>query len=373
MTELEFAQRLKEYRKARGMTQQELADRLGVSNKSVSRWETGGYPDVALLGPLAKALGVTVDDLLGEQPAAVRALGRADWQNLLSFAFAIGGGVGFFLLDLFLPTILALLLYLGCLAYGVWLQKNYTFHSRWFFSAALVMSFFIYFQTILRAATLLAPSLISNLLLQLASCYSPRGDAPALEVVTGYLLPLLTGALPLLLGTLVATGVTALAIWLFVGSRRLRLSRAAFSPGKALPALCPLLCGGFYLLYCGGVTQQYAPLPGWLYVHQGPLFYTLLGALTLICVIWLLARRRRAMLPPALLLCALCLAFPLLAVTKLMYAISTGHCYLYNPEALNQRYAVFQQAGPALLIVALVLAGAWLLCCFVTTRPREDV
>ena len=64
MTELEFAQRLKEYRKARGMTQQELADRLGVSNKSVSRWETGGYPDVALLGPLAKALGVTVDDLL---------------------------------------------------------------------------------------------------------------------------------------------------------------------------------------------------------------------------------------------------------------------------------------------------------------------
>ena len=373
MTELEFAQRLKEYRKARGMTQQELADRLGVSNKSVSRWETGGYPDVALLGPLAKALGVTVDDLLGEQPAAVRALGRADWQNLLSFAFAIGGGVGFFLLDLFLPTILALLLYLGCLAYGVWLQKNYTFHSRWFFSAALVMSFFIYFQTILRAATLLAPSLISNLLLQLASGYSPRGDAPALEVVTGYLLPLLTGALPLLLGTLVATGVTALAIWLFVGSRRLRLSRAAFSPAKALPALCPLLCGGFYLLYCGGVTQQYAPLPGWLYVYQDALFHGLLGVLALACVLWLLPRRRRAMLSACLALCALCLTFPLLAETELMYSIPTGHCYLYNPESTSYRYAVFSQAGPALLIAALVLAGAWLLCCFVTTRPREDV
>ena len=65
--------------------------------------------------------------------------------------------------------------------------------------------------------------------------------------------------------------------------------------------------------------------------------------------------------------------FPLLAVTKLMYAISTGHCYLYNPESTSYRYAVFSQAGPALLIAALVLAGAWLLCCFVTTRPREDV
>ena len=51
MTELEFGERLKQYRKARGLTQQELADLLGVSNKSVSRWEGGSYPDVATLGP----------------------------------------------------------------------------------------------------------------------------------------------------------------------------------------------------------------------------------------------------------------------------------------------------------------------------------
>ena len=46
MDELEFAQRLKRYRRERGLTQQELADRIGVSNKSVSRWESGSYPDV---------------------------------------------------------------------------------------------------------------------------------------------------------------------------------------------------------------------------------------------------------------------------------------------------------------------------------------
>lgn len=72
-----FSERLKRYRKERNLTQQQLADALGVSNKSVSRWESGGgYPDL----PLAKALGVTADDLLDEEKP-VRALTRADWQG----------------------------------------------------------------------------------------------------------------------------------------------------------------------------------------------------------------------------------------------------------------------------------------------------
>ena len=140
MTELEFGERLKQYRKQKGLTQQELADLLGVSNKSVSRWESGSYPDIATLGPLARALGVTVDDLLGTAPP-IRTLGQSDWQNLLSFAFAIGGGVLYFLLVLFTPVPVAYVLYLGAMAYGVYLQKHYTYRSRWFLWANLAMDF----------------------------------------------------------------------------------------------------------------------------------------------------------------------------------------------------------------------------------------
>ena len=52
-------------RKEKGWSQTELAERLGVTNKAVSRWETGrGYPDVELLPLLAKELGVTISELL---------------------------------------------------------------------------------------------------------------------------------------------------------------------------------------------------------------------------------------------------------------------------------------------------------------------
>lgn len=52
-------------RKEQGMTQKELAQKVYVSDKAVSKWERGlSMPDIALLIPLAQALGVTVTELL---------------------------------------------------------------------------------------------------------------------------------------------------------------------------------------------------------------------------------------------------------------------------------------------------------------------
>ena len=52
-------------REKKGITQTQLADLLGVSDKAVSKWETAkGLPDVSLLEPLANALGVSVIELM---------------------------------------------------------------------------------------------------------------------------------------------------------------------------------------------------------------------------------------------------------------------------------------------------------------------
>lgn len=56
---------IKKLREEKNMTQAELAAMLNISDKTVSKWETGkGYPDITLLEPLAKALGASVVELL---------------------------------------------------------------------------------------------------------------------------------------------------------------------------------------------------------------------------------------------------------------------------------------------------------------------
>lgn len=52
-------------RKEKSLTQQELGDLLGVSPKTISKWECGnGLPDVTILNKISKELGITIDELL---------------------------------------------------------------------------------------------------------------------------------------------------------------------------------------------------------------------------------------------------------------------------------------------------------------------
>ena len=60
-----FAERLAAARQERGLTQRQLADRLGVTAQAVSKWETGGsLPDLELLRMIAQQLECSVDFLL---------------------------------------------------------------------------------------------------------------------------------------------------------------------------------------------------------------------------------------------------------------------------------------------------------------------
>ena len=70
MNSTDFGKKVAALRKEKGLTQSELAEKLNISNKAISRWETGeGYPEITILTSLAKELGVTVDELLNYSQA----------------------------------------------------------------------------------------------------------------------------------------------------------------------------------------------------------------------------------------------------------------------------------------------------------------
>ena len=92
-----LSEKLQTLRKAAGLSQEALAEQLGVTRQAVSKWETGeGKPDIDNLLPLAKLLHTTVDYLLDDTADAPRAekshpqpqtesVGRELWEQLKAF------------------------------------------------------------------------------------------------------------------------------------------------------------------------------------------------------------------------------------------------------------------------------------------------
>lgn len=379
MNEQEFAQRLRQYRKNKGMTQQELADQLGVSNKTVSRWESGSYPDVTTLVALARVLGVTVDELL-DPKASVRTLEKSDWQNLLSFAFAIGGGLLFYLLAQFVPLPLCWALYLGCLAYGIYLQSHYTYHTHWFQLGVWVMVFFVSW------------SVVGMLLSGAGAVLGAVSMATLLESFW-YMLEVGNGVgsvvLNLLVYVLVWTGLTIALSYLTVYLARklarepvsgpnfpwasqkeiprLRLCRTKFYWMKAVPALAPLILMGYWCLFWRD------DLPGWLYVSQEELYLPVWAGISLLTMLPLLKKGRRGMLLPALALSLVDLTFPRLLVYKRGYrTIKETVIVMGNWTSPNVHS--FGQANEELIVSAIVLTLLYLICCFIAIKrvPKEE-
>ena len=75
-------------RREKGYTQKEMAEKLFISDKAVSKWETGAsVPDTAMLIPLAELLGVTVTELLmGEYMSKAEAMDREQVENVVKKA-----------------------------------------------------------------------------------------------------------------------------------------------------------------------------------------------------------------------------------------------------------------------------------------------
>ncbi len=83
MNQVKIGQFILECRKERGLTQQELANHLGITAKAVSKWETGkGLPDVSLYEALCKELGITLNEFFaGEYIEEQRLIAQTD-ENL---------------------------------------------------------------------------------------------------------------------------------------------------------------------------------------------------------------------------------------------------------------------------------------------------
>jgi len=66
---MEFNKKIQELRKQKGLTQEDLAEKLYVSRTAISKWESGkGYPNIDSIKEIAKFFGITIDDLLsGDQ------------------------------------------------------------------------------------------------------------------------------------------------------------------------------------------------------------------------------------------------------------------------------------------------------------------
>ena len=82
---MSFADRLKEYRRDRGFSQEDLAERLGVSRQAIGKWEQGqAYPEMEKMLALCAALHVSLDALMADElPEGCRPTTPAPAESIL--------------------------------------------------------------------------------------------------------------------------------------------------------------------------------------------------------------------------------------------------------------------------------------------------
>ena len=362
-----FSDRLKKYRHEKGMTQQELADLLGVSNKTVSRWESeGGYPDIGMLVPLARALGVTVDDLLdGERP--IRTLTRADWQSMLSFAFALGGGVLFFLFDLFMPVALCYLAYLGCMAYGVWLQKYYSYKSRWFFLSNAIMNLSVNFS--------LAERILSGLLVARVTMTTANADDFGVRLLWWMAAHQIQVQIIVFSVALLITAATQHVVFHWSRGTLNQKIGAGYCLRLGVPKpwrkvvllLIPLAYIAFWLCYSGeeGGSE-------WLFRYQKLMFAALVAVSVLLVLLLFRKKEWKVWRISGLLFGGVCACSWWMANGNMMYWTVKGTIFTYREmTSYQENYLRFSACRPELLIYLGVLAAVWLLICLVRVERKK--
>ena len=85
MDQIKIGKFIATLRKEKSMTQEQLGAKLGVTNKTVSRWENGNYmPDVEMLSLLSKEFGVSINELVAGERLATEDFKKAADSNLVT-------------------------------------------------------------------------------------------------------------------------------------------------------------------------------------------------------------------------------------------------------------------------------------------------
>lgn len=85
LNQIQTGKFIAEIRKNKNMTQKELAEKLGISDKTVSKWETGkGMPDVSIMGSLCEVLEINVNELLSGEKLSVESYSGKAEENMLN-------------------------------------------------------------------------------------------------------------------------------------------------------------------------------------------------------------------------------------------------------------------------------------------------
>lgn len=85
MNQVKIGKFIAALRKEKGMTQEQLGEKLGVTNKTVSRWENGNYmPDIEMLSLLSKEFGVSINEIISGERLGTEEFKKAADDNLVT-------------------------------------------------------------------------------------------------------------------------------------------------------------------------------------------------------------------------------------------------------------------------------------------------
>lgn len=128
MDQIKIGRFIADERKRKGYTQKQLSERLGISDKTISKWERGnGFPEVSLLLPLCAALEITVNELLSGERVSEEEYRRKAEENMVNLVKEAQESKKKIILSamvagLTLIAVIPLFLLAGALALETWLR-----------------------------------------------------------------------------------------------------------------------------------------------------------------------------------------------------------------------------------------------------------